>query len=128
MVFLEARRETASHYFHLSGYYPIIVPKLGTRMRIISKKTLIQFWLKHPESEQYLKTWHETASKSEWRTPADVKQSYSTASILQDGRIIFNIKGNSFRLVVRFNFALQLGFIRFIGTHKEYDQIDANTI
>ncbi len=96
--------------------------------RIFAKRTLREFWNKYPESEQYLKTWYDTAMSCDWRTPSDVKRSYANASILKSGRIVFNIKGNSFRLVTKFNFEKQWIFIRFIGTHSEYDKIDANTI
>lgn len=83
---------------------------------------------KYSDSEQYLKTWYETAMNSVWKTPNDVKMSYAKASILKNGRIVFNIKGNSYRLIVKFNFEKQFAFIRFIGTNSEYDKIDANTI
>ena len=96
--------------------------------RIFAKSTLRKFWEKHPDSEQYLKTWYETATNSNWKNPNDVKNSYAHVSILKDGRIVFNIKGNDYRLVVKFRFDKQLGFVRFIGTHSEYDKIDANTI
>lgn len=96
--------------------------------RIIAKSTLRQFWERHPDSEQYLKTWYETAMNSYWKSPRDVKQSYANASILKDGRIVFNIRGNSYRLIVKFNFEHQIAFIRFVGTHSEYNQIDANSI
>ncbi len=96
--------------------------------RIFAKRTLREFWNKYPEAEQYLKTWHDTAMSCDWRTPSDVKRSYANASILKSGRIVFNIKGNSFRLVTKFNFEKQWIFICFIGTHNEYDKIDANTI
>jgi mRNA interferase HigB len=96
--------------------------------RIFAKRTLREFWNKYPEAEQYLKTWYDTAMSCDWRTPSDVKRSYANASILKSGRIVFNIKGNSFRLVTKFNFEKQWIFIRFIGTHNEYDNIDANTI
>jgi mRNA interferase HigB len=96
--------------------------------RIFSKSTLREYWEKHPETEQYLKTWYDTAMSSTWKTPNDVKQAYLTSSILKDSRIVFNIKGNSYRLVVKFNFEKQWAFIRFIGTHAEYDRINANTI
>lgn len=96
--------------------------------RIFAKSTLREFWEKHPDSEQYLKTWYDIAMSSDWRTPNDVKQSYVNASILKNGRIVFNIKGNSYRLVIKFNFEKQLAFVRFIGTHSEYDKIDADTI
>lgn len=96
--------------------------------RIIAKRTLREFWVKHPETEQYLKTWYETAKNACWNSPHDIKRSYATASILKDNRVVFNIKGNSYRLVVKFNFEYQWAFIRFIGTHSEYDVIDANKI
>jgi len=96
--------------------------------RIFAKSTLREYWEKYPDSEQYLKTWFDTAMSSDWKTPADVKQTYANASILKDSRIVFNIKGNSYRLVTKFNFEKQWIFVRFIGLHAEYDKIDANTI
>jgi mRNA interferase HigB len=96
--------------------------------RIFAKATLRDFWEKYPESEQYLKTWHQTTLRSNWKSPNDIKASYANASILKSNRVVFNIKGNSFRLVVAFNFEKQWAFIRFIGSHSEYDKIDANTI
>lgn len=96
--------------------------------RIFAKSTLREFWKKYPDSEQYLKTWYDTAMNSDWKTPADVKQTFISASILKESRVVFNIKGNSFRLVAKFNFEKQWIFIRFIGTHSAYDRIDANTI
>jgi len=96
--------------------------------RIIAKKTLREFWEKHADSEQYLKTWYETAKNSEWNSPSDIKQTYINASVLKDSRVVFNIKGNSYRLIVKFNYVRQWAFIRFIGTHSEYDKINADTI
>ncbi len=96
--------------------------------RIFAKSTLRKFWEKHPDSEQYLKTWFETVTSSNWKSPNDIKQSYAHASILRNGRVVFNIKGNDYRLVVKFRFDKQLAFIRFVGTHEEYDKIDANNI
>ena len=96
--------------------------------RIIAKRTIREFWEKHPNSEQYLKTWYETVKNSNWASPNEIKQTYINANILKNGRIVFNIKGNSFRLVVKFNFERQWAFIRFVGTHAEYDKIDADTI
>jgi len=96
--------------------------------RIFAKSTLREYWEKHKASEQYLKTWYDTAMSSNWKTPNDVKLSYANASILKNGRIVFNIKGNSHRLIVKFNFEKKWAFIRFIGNHTEYDKIDANTI
>ena len=96
--------------------------------RIIAKSTLRKFWEKHSDCEQYLKTWYETAKTSDWATPNEIKKTYASASILQDNRVVFNIKGNSYRLIVKFSYEKQWAFIRFIGTHAEYDKIDANTI
>lgn len=96
--------------------------------RIIAKRTLREFWEKHADSEQYLKTWHETAKSSNWNSPNDVKMTYINASVLKDNRVVFNIKGNSYRLIVKFNYLRQWAFIRFVGTHAEYDKIDADTI
>ena len=96
--------------------------------RIFAKSTLRDFWELHPDSEQYLKTWFDTAMNSGWKSPNEVKQTYVNASILKSGRIVFNIKGNSYRMVTKFNFEKQWIFIRFIGSHKEYDRIDANKI
>ena len=96
--------------------------------RIFAKSTLRRLWEKHPDSEQYLKTWYNTTINLDWKTPNEVKQTYASASILKEGRIIFNIKGNSYRMIVKFNFEKQWAFIIFIGTHTEYDRIDANTI
>ena len=95
--------------------------------RIFSKSTLREYWELQPNSEQYLKTWYDTALNSEWKTSADVKMTYANACILKNSRMVFNIKGNSYRLVAKFNFEKQWIFIRFIGTHSEYDKIDANT-
>ena len=96
--------------------------------RIVAKSTLKEFWEKHADSEQYLKTWYDTIKHAKWDNPNDIKQTYPNASVLKNGRVIFNIKGNSYRIVVKFNFEKQWVFIRFIGTHSDYDNINANEI
>lgn len=96
--------------------------------RILAKSTLRELWEKHPSSEQYLKTWYEIVLKSNWNNPNDVKQTFVNTSILKENRIVFNIKGNSFRLIAKINFEKKWLFIKFIGTHSEYDKIDANII
>ena len=96
--------------------------------RIIAKSTLREFWEEYPDSEQYLKTWYDTAMNSDWKSPADVKQTYANASVLKNNRIVFNIKGNTYRLIAKFNFEKQWIFIRFVGSHSTYDKIDANLI
>ena len=90
--------------------------------RIFAKSTLRKYWEKHAEVEQHLKTWYDTAISSDWNDPNNVKNTYANASILQNSRIVFNIKGNSYRLVAKFNYEKQWIFIRFIGTHAEYDR------
>jgi mRNA interferase HigB len=94
-------------------------------LRVIAKKVLREFCFKHPDSEQQLKSWYNEAEKAVWKNTHDIKEEYPSASILGDNRIIFNIKGNNYRLIVRINFQYQMVWIRFIGTHSEYDRIDA---
>ena len=97
-------------------------------MRIIAKKILREFWIVHPDSEQQLKSWYQETSKAEWKSPRQIKAEYPSASFLADNRIVFNIKGNHYRLIVRINYDYQMIWIRFIGTHAEYDKISAKTI
>lgn len=96
--------------------------------RIFAKSALRDFWENRPDAEQYLKTWYDTAINADWKSPSDIKKSYANASVLKSGRIVLNIRGNNYRLVTKINFEKQWIFIRFIGTHEEYDKIDANTI
>src|SRR5437879_937426 len=97
-------------------------------MRIIAKKTLKDFWANEPAAQAALEAWHAEAKNAEWSSPADVKANYGTASILKDGRVVFNICGNKYRLVVWINYEFFTIYVRFVGTHKEYDEIDAQTI
>lgn len=97
-------------------------------MRIISKKALSDFWRRRPASKVELEAWHVEAKHAKWATPADIKAKYGNASILKEGRVVFNINGNNFRLVVKINYAFSTIYIRFVGTHEEYDQINAQTI
>ena len=97
-------------------------------MRIIARKTLAEYWIANPRSEEPLKAWFAEAESASWATPAEVKAQYGNASILKDGRVVFNICGNEFRLIVWINYDFYTIYIRFIGTHEEYDEIDAQTI
>lgn len=97
-------------------------------MRIIAKKTLRIFWEIHPDAEQALKAWHQDVKNAEWRSPNDIKQLYANASIIANNRVVFNIRGNHYRLIVAINYEFSIVYIRFIGTHREYDQVDAETI
>ena len=97
-------------------------------MRIIAKSTLREFWEKHNDAEVPLKTWHKIVEKQKWKSTHDIKQLFGDASIIGNNRVVFNIKGNHYRLIVYIVFKVQKVFIRFIGTHKQYDSIDARTI
>lgn len=97
-------------------------------MRIISKKTLREFWEKHKDSEQQLKSWFQETNSVEWKNPKQIKREYPSASFLADNRIVFNIKGNKYRLIVKINYDHNILWVRFIGTHAEYDKINATKI
>jgi len=97
-------------------------------VRIIAKRTLRDFWTVHNDCEEQLKSWYRETERAEWKTFNEIKDFYPSASILRDNRIVFNIKGNHYRLIVKFNLEFQICWIRFIGTHAEYDKIDANNI
>jgi mRNA interferase HigB len=97
-------------------------------VRVIAKSTLRSFWIKHKDCEQQLKSWYKEAQEADWKDPRDIKKDYPSASFLADKRVIFNIKGNNYRLVVRINYDYGIVWIRFIGTHAQYDKIDATKI
>jgi len=97
-------------------------------VRVVAVATLRAFWLQQPDVEQPLKAWFEEASKASWTQPSDIKVQYRSASILKNRRVVFNIKGNEYRLVVAIAYHLQIVYVKFIGTHKQYDAIDAHTI
>lgn len=97
-------------------------------MRVIAKRILREFWNKYPDSEQQLMSWYCEASKAQWESPYVVKAKYASANILKNSRVVFNMCGNKYKSTNEINFYRKWGFIRFIGTRKEYDQIDANTI
>ena len=97
-------------------------------MRIIAKSTLRDFWILHPTSEFPLLDWYNTVKQVIWETPNDVKKTYGNASIVANDRVVFNIKGNDFRLITELDYEFQLVFIIWIGTHKNYDKIDVTKI
>lgn len=97
-------------------------------MRIISRKALREFWERHPDARQPLQAWYADVKHATWKTPADIKDTYRNASIVANNRVVFNIKGNKYRLVVAVQYEYGIVYIRFIGTHREYDKIDAATI
>jgi mRNA interferase HigB len=97
-------------------------------VRIISRKTLREFWEKHPDAAQPLQTWYHDVKHANWKNPADIKAVYRNASFVAQNRVVFNIKGNKYRLVAAVQYDFGIVFIRFIGTHKDYDTIDAGNI
>ena len=97
-------------------------------MRVISKKILREFWTKHADSEQQLKAWFHETLKAEWKNPMDIKREYPIASIIADNRVVFNICGNKYRLIVKINYEYGQVWVRFIGTHPEYDKINATKV
>jgi len=97
-------------------------------LRVISRKTLREFWDKHNDCEQQLKSWFKEMEKSKYQNPNQLKLDYPSLSILENNRFVFNIKGNKYRLIVKINFEYQILWIRFVGTHSEYDKIDANNV
>jgi mRNA interferase HigB len=97
-------------------------------MRIIARSTLREFWETHAEAEPSLRAWINDAAQADWRSPTDLKNIYANASIIANNRVIFNIKGNKYRLIVHMRYEIGILFIRFIGTHAEYDKVDAETI
>ena len=97
-------------------------------MRVIAISTLRDFWTMHRDAETPLRAWYAEASRASWRSPADIKQSHANASFLANNRVVFNIKGNDYRLVVAVHYNRGIMFVRFIGTHRQYDRIDATTV
>lgn len=97
-------------------------------LRIISKKIVREFWEKHADCQQQLKSWFQETSAVQWKGPKDIKKEYPSASFLANNRVVFNIKGNTYRLIVKINYDYSMIWIRFVGTHAEYDKIDATKI
>jgi mRNA interferase HigB len=97
-------------------------------VRIIAKRALREFWRRVPEAQEPLSAWYADASKADWNMPSAIKARYATASILRNSRVVFNIAGNKYRLVVRINYPYRIVYVRFVGTHAEYDRIDAETV
>lgn len=93
-------------------------------MRVIAKSTLKEFYIKHPDSEEQLTEWYSIVSKSKWKNPKEVKQVFPSADYVENNRMVFNIRHNKYRLIVALRYNIQMVFIRFIGTHKEYNKIN----
>ena len=97
-------------------------------MRIISRKALRVFWKQHPDAKEPLQSWYREVLQEDWDTPAKVKEKYGNASIVGANRVVFNIKGNTYRLVVKINYPYRIVYVRFIGTHAEYAEVDVEEV
>ncbi len=97
-------------------------------MRIIAKRTLRAFWKRHPQAKGPLEAWHQEVARADWASPSAVRLQFRTASVLQGNRVVFNIASNHYRLVAKINYPYRIVYIRFVGTHKEYDSIDVTDV
>ena len=97
-------------------------------MRVIAHRTLQAFWQQYPQAAQPLKAWYDEARKASWQTPADIKAHYRNASFVGNNRVVFKIKGNDYRLIVAIAYRVGIVYIKFIGTHAQYDAVDAATV
>jgi mRNA interferase HigB len=97
-------------------------------MRIIALSTLREFWERHPDARESLQAWYHDAKQAQWHSPSEIRHIYATASIVGANRVVFNIRGHAFRLVVAVHYDFGIVYIRFIGAHHDYDRIDATTI
>ena len=100
-------------------------------MRVIALSTLREFWTgkaAYADTREPTLAWYRHVLQADWRSPAEVKREFGSASILRDGRVVFNIAGNKYRIVVWINYPYRVVYVRFIGTHARYDRIDAQTI
>lgn len=99
-------------------------------MHIVSRAILVAFYRqpKYANSQDAIEAWFDIASKAQWHSPADVKAAFGSASIVGNNRVVFNIKGNDYRIIVAFAYKMQWAYVKFIGTHKQYDSVDAATV
>ena len=97
-------------------------------MNIVSKQTFLHFCEEYPAAAEFLRAWYQEAEKAAWTCPQDIKDRYAHASIIQNNRVVFNIKGNDYRLIAGINYSFQAVYIKFFGTHAEYDKVDAATV
>jgi mRNA interferase HigB len=97
-------------------------------VRIIAKSTLREFWAVHPNAEEPLLAWYREVEKEDWSEPAQVKAKYRNASFVKGNRVVFNIKGNDYRLVVKINYPYRIVYVRFVGTHVEYDKVNVEEV
>ena len=97
-------------------------------MRVVAKRTSRQFWEQYPDAQGPLEAWHAEADKACWENPQQIKEQFGSASILKGGRIVFNVGGNKYRLVLAMDYRRRACYVKFLGTHRQYDAIDAETV
>ena len=97
-------------------------------MNLVALKTLRAFWMKHPKSRGPLTAWYKLSRAGEWRTPQDVKEAFGSADFLADNRVVFDVGGNNYRVVARISYRFKQVLVKFVGTHAEYDEIDAEDV
>ena len=97
-------------------------------MRVIARRTLREFWQRHRRAEQPLKAWYAEAASADWQGPQDIKAAYAHASFVADNRVVFNVAGNRYRLIVHVNYDYQIVYVKFVGTHAQYDRIDPEKV
>ncbi len=99
-------------------------------MRVIAKSSLVRFWSQPgcSDAKSALQSWHDEAQKADWQTPQNIKDHYGSASICGNNRVVFNIAGNKYRLVVEMQYQAGIAWVKFIGTHAQYDQINVETV
>jgi mRNA interferase HigB len=97
-------------------------------MRVVAKGTLVGFWVQNPDCRASLERWHDLAKKADWKTTDEVQRAFSNAKVLKADRVRFEVAGGSYRLIVAFKFRSQIAYVRFIGTHADYDKVDALTV
>ncbi len=107
---------------------PVAGARYNQNMRIISRKALRAFWEDHTDVQQALQSWYSDVKQSQWSSPQEIKEMYRSASVIANNRVVFNINGNRYRVVVAITYEFGIVYIRFVGTHAEYDRIDATTI
>ena len=127
--------DSAALLFFYANSHLSLDPFLGSVytsiMRVIAKRTLREFWessQKYADAKTSIEAWHAEALKASWKSPQELKAQFGHASVLKNNRVVFNIAGNKYRLVVAIDYRRQAMFIKFVGTHRQYDEIDAETI
>jgi mRNA interferase HigB len=125
----------AAQAFAAATDRPGLVPKMGSwyqlRVRVIAKRTLCLFWerdRRFADARRALQDWRSQVRRADWATPAGVKATYGDASILKDSRVVFNVCGNKYRLIAKINYPYRVVYVRFVGTHAEYDAVDSESV